>query len=116
MRGNRYYSTERSPLNQLDLNPFKKGHFFLENFNASHNPYSEAGNEALMPIRLGFTSYQHSSTEITIYYTSNNAGAGFLFVLRFKKWVTMATKTPTRMFTAASAQSPQTFIKGRMDN
>lgn len=69
------------PPNQLLWNPFFKGHFFLENFRKRPNPYSEARNKAPMSMQHGFTSYQHSSTDIT----SNDAGSSFLFGLRLKK-------------------------------
>lgn len=65
------------PHNQLHWNPFFKGHFFLENFCKRPNPYSEARSKAPMSIKHGFTSYQHSSTDITTCCTSSNAAQGF---------------------------------------
>lgn len=62
-----HYSTEHFLLNQLHSNPFLKGHFFVEDFNESHSPCSQAGNKALMSVKCSSASYQHLFTEITIY-------------------------------------------------
>lgn len=70
------------PSNQLHWNPFFKGHFFLENFRERPNPYSEAWNKAAMSIKPGFTSHQHSSTDMTTCCASSNASSRALSAFR----------------------------------